>query len=117
MPAFGVETILRELLGWLTLLVLIGGALVAVSYLRLSSWMFLVAAGLGGMIFQNLLSRIFILFAAHLNAGQNIQAVMALFGLIGFASWVCLVAGLVAVFRDVAERLRFLEEQQESRAR
>lgn len=116
MPAFNPEIILRELLGWTTLLVTVGGGLVALFFMRLSAWMFLVAAGFALLTIQNLLTRFVILFSAHLNQAQNVQGIFIVLNIIGTLAWVAMVAGLFAVFRDVAQQLRFHEEREQARA-
>lgn len=117
MPAFDLETILRELLAWTTLVVIVGGALAALTYLRISAWMFLVAAGLAGIAFQNLLARFVVLFGAHLNQGGNIQAMFFVLTGVGTLAWIGLAIGLFCVFRDVARRLQFYEDREQARAR
>jgi hypothetical protein len=96
--------------------VIVGGALATLIYMRISAWMFLVAAGLAGLAIQNLLARFIVLFGAHLNQGGNIQAMFFVLTGVSTLSWIAVVIGLFSVFRDVARRLQFHEEREQARA-
>lgn len=99
--------LLREAVAWLHLFVAVGGLAVCLLHLRLSGWVWLVAAGFAGQSLTQLVYRVgtFLIERGGVATSQA-GFVFSIGSLLGLASGTCVVGGLFAVFRELSASSR-----------
>ncbi len=103
---------LYQAIGWIYLLMMVIGFVVAIRYRHLSRFMYLVTIGMAGIAGASFISRVgsllFNLMAT--NRAETIQYLFMGMTCIGAFSWGLFVFGLAAVFRDLKFQIEMLED-------
>jgi hypothetical protein len=92
--------------------VLAGGIVVCLTHRYLSRWVWLILAGLTGLVGTGVLQRIVITFLNQ--SGTRYAGLPLIFPVtsaVNLGAWIMIVAGLALTLRDVTERLRILHFQ------
>ena len=91
-------------------LVLVGGIVVCLRSRYLSNQIWLIAAGLVGLLVAEVLQR-FLVSALGPQGEKGVWFALAICNIFSLGAWVAIVAGLGLTFRDVTARMRQLYHQ------
>ena len=103
---------LQQLIGWAGVLVTLGAAAMAASYLRRSRWAAAVAAGFGLMAVNHIAAQVLIPWIVRSNPSNVATRVgMASFGMsvVGVIALATLVFGVVGTFSELSRAKRIRE--------
>ena len=107
MNAFNGFNVLNQLFIWVSILLFLGSAVVALAYVRLSAWLWLVAGAFAGIAAAGVVSQLAVIFLTTVKGVDfklfqiALASVSSLRVLLGLA----LVIGLGLTFADIDRRL------------
>lgn len=107
MDLFNGVNVLNQLFIWVSILIFLGCAAVALAYVRLSAWLWLVAGAFAGITVVGVVAQLAVVFVTHVQGvdfklfGIVLASVSILRVLLGFA----LVIGLGLTLADIDRRV------------